>query len=128
MPQEFNGGRAKQQELAGFLASTDAFVDDSAENVKEPGHAVYLVQNHELAAQTLQVSAGVVEPVEVRRAFEVEIDGGVAPTFLERLANGSCQRGLAHLARPNEYHRRKDPQVFAELRAEHSRKYLRHGL
>ena len=81
----------------------DQLVDDAPQDLEQAWHAVDLVQDDQFVALRTQVGVGIGQTQAVGGAFQVEVGAASGPC----VGQGQGQGGLAHLARPQQHHRRR---------------------
>ena len=84
------------------LTIATALVNDAAQDFKETGHAVNLVQNDQLVALGAQKAICVVQAQTVGRALQIQVNRARCPVFCQFQG----QRGLAHLPRTEQHRSR----------------------
>ena len=82
-----------------------AFVNEPAQDFKQAGHALHLVQNHQAIAHWPEIAAGILKFGDIPRVFEVQIFGRRSSAELGDVAPHKGR--LAHLTRPGQANRGK---------------------
>ena len=93
------GSRPENQKVPRTAATAAALVDLTAKHPKELGHPLDLVQDHQAIGMEIEIAPRVRETRGVLGILEVEVQ---AVGSLRR--DGAGERGLPHLARPEERH------------------------
>jgi hypothetical protein len=71
---QFDGRRAKQQEMPGALARGSPFVNDAAKCFKQCGSPMDLVDDHEFSGLRSQERVRIVRTPLVDGPFEIQVD------------------------------------------------------
>ena len=86
-------------------------IDQAAQHLEQAWQAVDLVEHDQLARLCPQVGVRILQPQSIRRPLQVEVHRPARPISCHTLR----QRGLAHLAWPEQHHGGRTRQGSAEI-------------